>query len=178
MDFNTILNFWFKELTPEQWWKKDAKLDETIKNQFLKIHQQAAAGELFSWRHTACGCLAEVIILDQFSRHLYRKSPLSFAFDGMALVLAQEAIRRKFNQQMTVSHRTFLYMPFMHSESPAIQDISLELFSEPGLEEQRSYAQQHAEIIKRFGRFPHRNTILNLDSTKEEIAFLQHHSGF
>jgi|TARA_R110002126_G_scaffold110918_1_gene248470 uncharacterized protein (DUF924 family) len=173
-----ILTFWFNQLSPAQWWKKDAEVDQLITQQFSIVHHQATSGELFGWRATARGCLAEVIILDQFSRNMFRGTPQSFAYDGMALSLAQEAIRRSLDQELSLSERSFLYMPFMHSESLAIHQQALNLFLAPGLEQTLDFEKQHLEIIKRFGRYPHRNAILNRTSTDEEKEFLKQHAGF
>lgn len=174
----TILDFWFNQLTPAQWWMKDAELDRLITQKFASIHHQAISGELFGWCETARGCLAEVIILDQFSRNMFRDTPQSFAYDDLALLLAQEAIRRSFDQQLSLSERSFLYMPFMHSESLEIHQQALLLFAAPGLEQALDFEKQHIDIIERFGRYPHRNTILGRTSTDEEKAFLKQHTGF
>lgn len=173
-----ILTFWFNQLTPAQWWQKNAELDQRITQQFSSIHHQASSGELLSWRETARGCLAEVIILDQFSRNMFRGTPQSFAYDDMALGLAQEAIRRSLDQQLSLSERSFLYMPFMHSESLEIHQQALDLFAAPGLEQALDFEKQHFDIISRFGRYPHRNAILNRTSTDEEKEFLKQHQGF
>lgn len=178
MNYSDILHFWFEQLSPAQWWSKDTELDNLVRQKFTNIHKQAASGELSDWRRNAKGCLAEVIILDQFSRNMFRGEPLSFAFDGMALVLAQEAIHRGVNDQLIPQQRTFLYLPFMHSESANIHQQAMVLFSEPGLEDNLAYEKKHAEIIERFGRYPHRNKALGRESTQEELQFMQHHPGF
>ncbi|KTD59186.1 DUF924 family protein [Legionella shakespearei] len=178
MNAETILNFWFNDLTPEQWWQKDPDLDRMITSRFTSVHHKASLGELADWRHTVSGCLAEIIILDQFSRNIFRNKPQSFAYDGMALILAQEAIRRGIPAQLPTVQRTFMYLPFMHSESMAIHHQALKLFSEPGLEYNLDFEKQHASIIERFGRYPHRNLILGRQSSKEEKLFLLEHPGF
>jgi uncharacterized protein (DUF924 family) len=178
MNAETILNFWFNDLTPEQWWKKDPDLDCMITSRFTSIHHKACLGELADWRHTASGCLAEIIILDQFSRNIFRNKPQSFAYDGMALILAQEAVRRGIPAQLSIAQKMFMYLPFMHSESMAIHHQALKLFSEPGLEYNLDFEKQHASIIERFGRYPHRNLILGRQSSEEEKLFLLEHPGF
>ncbi|MDX2345423.1 MAG: DUF924 family protein [Legionella sp.] len=178
MDFETILNFWFNQLTPEQWWKKDLEIDQFIIENFSLIHHQAISGRLFAWRKTARGCLAELIILDQFSRNMFRGTPRSFAYDSMALILSQEAIRKEFDQKLSISERSFLYMPFMHSESLEIHQQALMLFSAQGLEDALEFERQHFDIIKRFQRYPHRNKILGRSSTALEEQFLKQHEGF
>ena len=122
---DTVVDFWFAELTPAQWWRVDAALDETIRTRFGAVHRAAGAGELACWRETAHGRLAEVIVLDQFSRNLYRGSAAAFAGDGMALVLAQEAVRAGADQALPVARRAFFYLPWMHSESLRLHDEAL-----------------------------------------------------
>lgn len=178
MSYQQVLKFWFETLSKEQWWQKSEPIDQSIRDTFAQVHQQARLGELSQWRSSAVGCLAEIIILDQFSRNLFRGSAQSYANDGMALALSQEAIRRKLNQQLTTEQRVFLYLPFMHSESLKIHQQAVELFSEPGLEENLKFEYLHLDIIKRFGRYPHRNKDLGRESTEEERLFLQSHPGF
>ena len=172
MNYQTINDFWFQELKPEQWFAKDPELDHSIAARFETVHDAAGKGELFPWRETAEGRLAEIIVLDQFSRNIYRDMPLAFAFDSISLVLAQEAIRFGAHLELSAQRRTFLYMPFMHSESPLIHHRAVELFSEPGLEKNLVFELRHKAIIDRFGRYPHRNAILGRLSSAEELAFL------
>jgi len=167
-----VYDFWFTELQPAQWFKKDLNLDRQILESFQDLHKKAAAGELSSWREEPRGALSEVILLDQFSRNIYREQALSFAFDPIALVLAQEAIRRGLDSELNTREKSFLYMPFMHSESLAVHQRSIELFSFPGMEGNLDFAQQHKKIIARFGRYPHRNKILGRESSDEELEFL------
>lgn len=171
--FDTVLHFWFDSLQPAQWWTKDLALDERIRQQFGSLHTQASAGELFPWRDSAEGRLAEVLVLDQFSRHLFRDSARAFAQDGMALALAQEAIAQGFDRTLTPVQRSFLYLPFMHSESALIHEQALRLYTQNGLAENLDFELRHKAIIDRFGRYPHRNAALGRISTAEEIAFLQ-----
>ncbi|MDP2698002.1 DUF924 family protein [Thalassospira sp.] len=170
----TILVFWFKELEPAQWFVKDLAFDRHIQERFADFHSAACAGELYQWRNTIHGRLAEIIILDQFSRNIFRDQPQSFAADPMALMLAQEAVAQKLDTRLTKpAEKAFLYMPYMHSESEIIHDVALKLFGQPGLEDKLDYEVKHKRIIDRFGRYPHRNAILGRVSTPEEIAFLQ-----
>jgi uncharacterized protein (DUF924 family) len=131
--FNDVLKFWFEELEPKQWWVKDQTLDQVITDRFSDLHRRACRGELYTWRSDARGRLAEIIILDQFSRNMFRGSPLSFACDPQALALAQEAVAAGAAGLLTQMERNFLYMPYMHSESPLIHEIALELFRNNGL---------------------------------------------
>jgi uncharacterized protein (DUF924 family) len=120
--YREILKFWFEEIEPSQWWKKDENLDRLIIGRFSDIHHRATRCELFEWRKDAHGRLAEVIVLDQFSRNMFRNSPLSFTCDSLALALAQEAISVGADKSLNQAERSFLYMPFMHSESLKIHD--------------------------------------------------------
>lgn len=172
MDYQTVMDFWFRELQPKQWWVRDAALDAQIRQRFAALHAAAAAGELFRWRRAAAGRLAEVIVLDQFSRNMFRDTAQAFATDALALVLAQEAVAAAADQQLPVQQRVFFYMPYMHSESLRIHDEALTLFSQPGLESNLDFEHRHRTILERFGRYPHRNAILGRDSSAAETAFL------
>ncbi|MGM0563811.1 MAG: DUF924 family protein [Pseudomonadota bacterium] len=168
-----VLQFWFHELSPKDWWKKDRALDQKISEQFGDLHTQAAAGELVDWRASARGRLAEILVLDQFSRNIFRDQPGAFACDTMALVLAQEAVSGGRDRELSVQEQRFLYMPYMHSESVAIHEHALRLFDQPGMEDALKFEIRHKDIIDRFGRYPHRNKILGRTSTPEEIEFLK-----
>ncbi|TMP60867.1 DUF924 domain-containing protein [Pseudoalteromonas sp. S1610] len=177
--FNKIIDFWFNELEPKQWWQKDDRLDAQIKTRFCELHHQASVSELFDWRESAIGSLAEIIVLDQFSRNIYREKPASFACDALALALAQAAIAKGFDKELTDEQRVFLYMPFMHSESKLIHKEAVKLYKALGIKNNLDFEYQHKAIIDRFNRYPHRNKILGRDSTKEELEFLkQPNSGF
>jgi len=179
MDHQSVLHFWFEEIESKKWWVKDPAFDQLIRERFADVHGQAARGELFGWRKTAEGRLAEIIVLDQFSRNMFRDSPAAFAQDNLALVLAQEAIFAGFDKSLSEKQCSFLYMPFMHSESLAIHELAVELFSKPGLEGNLDFEMKHKVIIEKFGRYPHRNKILGRESTAEEFEFLkQPGSGF
>lgn len=169
----TVLHFWFKELTASQHFAKDAALDAAIATRFGATLEAATRCELFAWRTTAQGRLAEIVVLDQFSRNVYRDTPRAFAHDGMALVLAQELVASGQDSSLPPSQRAFAYMPYMHSESAAIHAQAVQLFAQPGLEGNLRFALQHQAIIERFGRYPHRNAALGRASTDEERAFLR-----
>ena len=173
MQADDILHYWFDELQPRDWWRKDEGIDRSITRRFGATLQAAAAGELFSWRDGPRGRLAEIIVLDQFPRHIHRDTPQAFATDAMALVLAQEALRAGADQALQGAERAFLYMPYMHSESMAMQDLSVQLFDQPGLEDNLRFALAHRDIIARFGRYPHRNAVLGRESSTAELAFLE-----
>lgn len=168
-----VLRFWFEELDPADWWKSSDALDARIREQFGSLHAAASRMELHCWRCEPAGRLAEVIVLDQFSRNLYRDRPEAFAQDGAALALAQEAVSCGDDQRVTTAQRSFFYLPFMHSESALIHARAVELFAQPGLEGNLEYELKHRAIIERFGRYPHRNAALGRTSSAEELAFLR-----
>lgn len=172
MSARDVINFWFEEIEPKQRFKKDLEFDQLIKDRFGDLHDRANRGLLYTWREHPLDALAEIIVLDQFSRNMYRDTPGAFASDTLALVLAQEAVRRKLDAELNSSQKCFLYMPFMHSESAEIHEIALFLFDQEGLEDNYNYEVKHKEIIDRFGRYPHRNAILGRESTEEELEFL------
>ena len=168
-----VLYFWFQQLQAEDWFKKSDELDQLIAQRFANLHSQAKLGELFAWRETALGCLAEIIILDQFSRNMFRDTAAMFACDALALSLAQTAVQRGFDKALTQQQCQFLYMPYMHSESKLVHEQALLLFTNLGNENNLDYEIKHKTIIDRFGRYPHRNHLLGRQSTEEELAFLQ-----
>ncbi len=173
MNGKEILKFWFDEIDSSVWWKKDFEFDALICERFRATHAKAKIGELFAWRDSAEGRLAEIIVLDQFSRNIFRDHSDAFAQDSLALILAQEAIREGKTKDIEKRMLPFLYMPFMHSESKVIHEQAVRYFS--GLESKNSlsFEMKHKAIIDRFGRYPHRNKILGRVSTPEEIEFLK-----
>ena len=171
-DASQVLSFWFEELTEEDWFGADPNVDAMIASQFGGLHKAASRCELWPWRATAHGRLAEIILLDQFSRNIYRNKPAAFKQDAAALCLAQEAVSVNADASLTPTEKAFLYMPFMHSESAAVHDVAMQLFAVPGLETQLEFERRHRDIILRFGRYPHRNEIIGRASTDEELQFL------
>ena len=172
MSPEAILHFWFTELTPKHHFVKDAALDETINTRFGATLEAAARCELFAWRATPEGRLAEVLVLDQFSRNVYRDTARAFAQDAQALALAQEMAASGQDRSLPLAQRSFAYMPYMHSESALVHAQAALLFAQPGLEDTLRFEQRHQAIIERFGRYPHRNAILGRESKPEELAFL------
>jgi len=169
----SVLAFWFDESTPQQWFARDDAFDAAIRARFAALHQAAARGELWRWRVDAPGRLAEIIVLDQFSRNLHRGGAGAFAQDAMALVLAQELVARGLDGRLPVAQRAFAYLPYMHSESAVVQQESLRLYTQLAQPVNLDFARRHADIVTRFGRYPHRNAALGRASTPEEIAFLR-----
>lgn len=172
MNASAIIDFWFNEIDQKLWFKKDQVFDQLLSERFGSIHQQAIMGELFSWRSTAQGRLAEIIVIDQFSRNLFRDSAKAFAYDSLALCLAKQAVELEVDKALSTTEKSFLYMPFMHSESAVIHQQAVKLFSQKGLEVNYEFELKHKAIIDRFGRYPHRNETLGRTSTPEEIKFL------
>jgi uncharacterized protein (DUF924 family) len=170
--YQNILKFWFDETHKSQWFKKDENFDALLTSKFIEVHAKATRCELFSWRYSPQGILAEIIVLDQFSRNIYRDQPESFAYDSLALVLAQSVVSGGYDLQLSHDQRLFLYMPYMHSESSLIHQEAIKLFTQLGIKESLEFAIKHKVIIDRFGRYPHRNEILGRASTEEEIKFL------
>jgi uncharacterized protein (DUF924 family) len=168
-----VLQFWFREITREQWFKRDAALDEKIRARFVSLHDQVSAMPDEALLSDPRSALAAVIVLDQFSRNMFRGSARAFASDAKALALADAAIARGYAADLTKDERLFLYLPFEHSETHAAQVRCVELMSGLGDAELTRYAQAHCDIIQRFGRFPHRNDILGRTSSQEEIEFLK-----
>jgi len=173
MDHQQVIDFWFAEIKPAQWWGADADLDHVIVERFGALHAGAVRCELYKWRVHPLGRLAEVIVLDQFSRNIYRGTAQAFAADPIALALAQEAVATNAAATLEPRQRAFLYMPYMHSESREIHEIAVRLFSEYGLEGSLDSELKHKAIIDRFGRYPHRNSILGRISSEEESEFLK-----
>ena len=169
MVHESVLQFWFKEISPAQWWKVDAEFDRLIVDRFSDLHARAVQSELFEWRDSPQGRLAEIIVLDQFSRNIYRGNKLAFAADPLALALAQEAVAAQADSKLPEQQRVFMYMPYMHSESKAIHEVAERLFKESG---NYNFELRHKAIIDRFGRYPHRNQMIGRQSTEEELAFL------
>jgi len=170
--YQKILTFWFEEIQPTQWWSKDSQFDNMIIDRFSAIHTKATQCELYNWRKTPEGRLAEIIVLDQFSRNIFRDTPLSFTNDALALSLSQEAIRLGADKDVSEHKRPFFYLPYMHSESKAIHEVAIDLYASLGDEDNLAFEWKHKIIIDRFGRYPHRNNILGCTSSKEELAFL------
>ena len=170
---DTVLAFWFQETQPAQWWKVDPAFDARVRERFGALHEQARRCELFGWRATPAGRLAEVIVLDQFARNIHRGTTLAFAADPLALALAQEAVAAGADLALPVEQRAFLYLPYMHSEAAAIHAVAEPLMQARAPQHTHDFELKHKAIIDRFGRYPHRNAILGRPSNAEELAFLQ-----
>jgi uncharacterized protein (DUF924 family) len=165
-----VLTFWFAD--PVRWWKKDPAFDAEIRDRFLSLHDAIERDERDDWLETPRGVLAYVIVLDQFSRNMFRDSARMFESDTRALAAARAALDRGMDRSLSRDERMFLCMPFMHSEDIVDQDRSVALFAST-LQEWVRFAEMHRDIVRRFGRFPHRNALLGRQSTFEELEFLK-----
>mgnify|MGYP006289619307 FL=1 len=175
---NDVLRFWFEEAGPKRWFRASDDFDRLCRERFLATLEAAARGECWTWRQTPEGRCAEIVVLDQLSRNLYRGTAKAFAQDGMALVLAQEAVACGDDLRMTGDQRYFTYMPYMHSESLQVHDEALRLFTDLGREEALRYEKLHREVILEFGRYPGRNVALDRTSTAAELRHLEERGGF
>ena len=167
-----VLTFWFEDHGPDDWFAARPEFDAAIAREFAETHAAIARGEGWGWRSTPGGRLAEIIVLDQFSRQLFRGRAKAFASDGMALALAQEAVGGGHHNFLPAARRGFFLLPFMHAESALMQQESVRLHMALGNPDQLKFARDHAEIIQRFGRFPRRNAALGRTSTPEEEAYI------
>jgi len=175
-----VLDFWFAgSASPrDEWFRKDASFDQRIAERFGALVDHALAGGLADWAQEANSALAQLIVLDQFTRNIFRDSPRAFAGDALALAAARRMVASGDDQQLPPLHRVFAYLPFEHAEDRLTQAESLRLFAalsnaDASLAHFEDYARRHAEVIERFGRFPHRNAVLGRNSTAEELQFLQ-----
>ena len=166
-----VLAFW-REAGPDRWYERDDAFDAAIRARFLPTYEAAAAGQLSVWETTAEGALALVIVLDQFPRNMFRDDPRAYAADPLARAVADRALARGFDQQVDAGERLFFYLPFEHSEDAADQARCVALHIALGDADSLKWAQLHADIIARFGRFPHRNAVLGRKTTPDEQAFL------
>ncbi|NGP17153.1 DUF924 family protein [Devosia aurantiaca] len=168
-----VLQFWFIEHGQDDWFGGKPDFDTALAERFTDLHPAVARGEAWAWRETPEGRLAEIIVLDQFSRQLHRGSAEAFAQDKMALVLAQEAIATGADDAVAREQAAFIYMPFMHAESLVIQAEGVRLFEAHGNADQLDFMRKHRDTIARFGRFPKRNAALGRTSTPEELAYME-----
>ncbi|HWM80702.1 MAG TPA: DUF924 family protein [Pseudolabrys sp.] len=166
-----IVSFW-KAAGPQRWFEKDETFDQQLRDRFLATHEAAAEGQRADWEKSVDGTLALLLLLDQFPRNMFRNSARAFATDPQALALAKRALGRSFDARIDPQLRTFFYLPFMHSEDMVEQERCVALYRAASDANGLKWAQLHADIIERFGRFPHRNAVLGRETTAEEQAFL------
>lgn len=176
LDWQDVHRFWFEEHGENDWFSGAADFDARLASQFAETHAAVARGEGWTWRQSARGRVAEIVVLDQFSRQLHRGNAHAFAQDGMALVLAQELVGQGLDAALDPAERIFAYMPYMHSESLKVHDEAVRLFTALGNESTLDYELKHREVIARFGRYPFRNAARGLTSTPEEAAHIAAHA--
>jgi len=173
-----INDFWFADETKKIWINSTPEFDRELRERFQSTWEQAARGELDDWMQSAEGCLALVIVLDQFPLNMFRESAQSYATEAQSREVARAAIEQGFDKSLAPEKRSFLYMPFMHSEELSDQQLSLQLFAQPGLEGNSRFALHHHDIVEKFGRFPHRNEALGRRSSEAELAYLNSKEAF
>ena len=178
MEWKDVIDFWFEEVKPKQKWKKDLKFDALIREKFENTFWDVVKGKYEDWRMEPEGRLAEVVVLDQFSRNIFRDKPEAFAHDSLALKLAEEAVRVGDDRRLDGKKRSALYMPYMHSESADVHEEGMKLFGSLNDDMGIKYMKSHKKIIDEFGRYPHRNEILGRKSTEEELKHIREHGGF
>ena len=167
-----VLNFWFSEPVKKHWFKSTKKLDEEIRTKFENTWNQATANQLDNWKLSAKDTLALIIVLDQFPLNMFRGMAKSFSTEKKAIEVCYHALKNKFDSELINTQLSFLYMPLMHSENIEDQNLSVKLFEKAGLESNLRFAKHHRDIILKFGRFPHRNEILNRKSSIQELEYL------
>lgn len=173
-----VLDFWYAENMRTRWFSSTPALDREIRDKFGKLWEDAAAGKLGHWKNSPEGCLALAIVLDQFPLNMFRGEARSFSTEQQAVEICKLAVARGYEKQMAPDRLGFLYMPLMHSENLADQDLSVKLFEQAGLEGNLRFARHHRELIRRFGRFPHRNTILGRENSRDELDYLGSKEAF
>jgi len=173
-----ILDFWFSDEVRKLWFKSTPEFDALLRERFEALWTRASCGELDGWLQSAVGCLALVLVLDQFPLNMFRGQAQSFASEAQSREVARVAIDKGFDQDLDARARAFLYMPFMHSEVLADQQLALQLFAQPGLEDNLRFARHHHGIVEKFGRFPHRNEALGRESSESEIEYLNSKEAF
>ncbi|GMR07023.1 MAG: DUF924 family protein [Gammaproteobacteria bacterium] len=175
---NEILDLWFSEQVRPLWFNATTEFDQRLRDRFLLVYHAAAAGDLDNWRQIPKGALALIILLDQIPLNIFRHQPESFSTEAISREIAEHMIDSGFDMQLTDAQKAFVYMPFMHSEDLHDQDRSVALYEKAGLNYNLKFALHHREIVRRFGRFPHRNALLGRQSTPQELDYLQSDSAF
>lgn len=176
--YRELIDFWFSDEVSRYWFNSTKAFDQQLLESYGETWQRAQQGEFDDWQQTATGSLALIILFDQFPLNMFRGTAKCFSTEARSLVVAQRAIKNEFDQRLAVNQRSFMYMPFMHSENLEDQALALELFDQPGLENNYRFAKHHYGIVEQFGRFPHRNKILGRESSEAEIEYLNSKQGF
>ena len=176
--YQDLIDFWFSDEASQYWFKSTDAFDQRLVDSHADTWQRAKQGELDNWQRTATGSLALVIVLDQLPLNMFRGTAKSFSTEAQSRAVARSAIEKAYDQELPANQKSFMYMPFMHSEDLNDQAIGVELFSQPGLESNLRFAKHHYDLVERFGRFPHRNKILGRESSEAEKDFLYSKEGF
>jgi uncharacterized protein (DUF924 family) len=173
-----IIDFWFSDDVKKLWFNSTPEFDQLLRERFQDTWEQASRGDLDHWTQTAQGCLALVIVLDQFPLNMFRESAQSYATEARSREVARVALEQEFDKTLALEQRAFLYMPYMHSEALSDQQLALRLFAQPGLEGNYRFSLHHHGIIEKFGRFPHRNEALGRRSSEAELDYLNSKEAF
>ena len=173
-----LLDFWFSEPMNKHWFSSTSEIDQEITSKYETIWEQASAGKLDHWKGSAEGCLALCIILDQLPLNMFRNTPKSFSTEQQAVEISKHAIAQGLDNEIGDEQISFLYMPLMHSENLDDQDLSVKKFAERGLENNLRFAEHHRSLVKKYGRFPHRNKILGRKSSQAEVEYLKSDKAF
>ena len=174
----SIIEFWYSDKVKSKWFNSSIEFDKELKNNYEGVWEDALRGNFVSWRDSAEGCLALAIILDQFPLNMFRGEVQSFSSEAIAVKVAKHAVENDLDKNIDRDKVSFLYMPLMHSENIDDQNLAVQLFEQAELIENAKFAKHHRDIIKKYGRFPHRNKILDRESSKEEIEYLNSASAF
>ncbi len=177
-EIQDVLDFWYSARISARWFASTPELDDEIRTRYQDLWQRGRAGQLATWTDSPEGALALVIVLDQLPLNMFRGQAIAFSSEQQAVAVAKAAIQRGFGSRLAQERVAFLYMPLMHSEDLTDQDLSVDCFRGAGLAAQMRFAEHHRGIVRRFGRFPHRNAILGRDSTAEELAYLASPEAF
>ena len=173
-----IIQFWYSEPMNKHWFKSTPEIDELIREKYEAIWRQALEGKFTSWQDSAEGCLALILLFDQFPLNMFRGKAGSFLSESQSIELTLYGIEQGYDKQLPSSQLSFFYMPLMHSELMSHQNLSVEMFEQAGLTDNARFAQHHRSIVEQFGRFPHRNVILRRDSTPAELEYLDSERAF
>lgn len=176
--YQALIDFWFSDEAKQYWFKSTRSFDQRLVDSYIDTWRQAKQGKLDRWQQSAIGSLALVIVLDQFPLNMFRGTAKCFSTDASSLAVARGAIDKAYDRELTSDQKSFMYMPFMHSEDLDDQALGVELFSQPGLENNLRFARHHYGIVERFGRFPHRNEMLGRESSEAEIKYLNSKEAF
>ena len=176
--YQELIDFWFSDEVSQYWFKSTRAFDQQLADSYADTWQRAKQGELDDWQQTATGSLALIILFDQLPLNMFRGTAKSFSTEAQSRDVARDAIDKGFDTQLAANQKSFMYMPFMHSEDLEDQALAIQLFSQPGLENNYRYSKHHYGIVEQFGRFPHRNKILGRASSKAEIKYLNSKQGF